>query len=315
MKKIILKSLLAFLGFGISFVDAADLSSSECSGWQNGYIFLVKDKLSDFEISYVGGTVHEGGYTGLIKDMGNDNYLYYSGIDDNGLKAVITSPIGPNSNVYMLVRNEKGEYVDIYKSCENCNLNMLEQIEQNDWFSLLSGTYHNSKTGYKLEINFVEDGKFRFKDNNHDELFSFERVNHFAAPVIKLSDGTSFYLIQTIDGLDLYKAELNDGYIEKGALLENLVRDGDTPRWQFTRSELLTTGMLSKIPTELLRYVRNEIFARYGRSFQNKELNKYFTKMPWYETSSTFKDSNLSAIEGMNVSIILDEEKHRKESN
>lgn len=42
------------------------------------------------------------------------------------------------------------------------------------------------------------------------------------------------------------------------------------------------------------RIMRNEIFARYGRTFKSKNLNTYFKEKPWYKVNPNYHDSLLT---------------------
>ena len=57
---------------------------------------------------------------------------------------------------------------------------------------------------------------------------------------------------------------------------------------------------------EKLNKAYNEIFARYGHDFLNKELKEYFNKLSWYhvENNKTVKLEELNEIERYNLNII-----------
>ncbi|HAS53504.1 MAG TPA: hypothetical protein DCS42_04895 [Nitrospiraceae bacterium] len=55
-----------------------------------------------------------------------------------------------------------------------------------------------------------------------------------------------------------------------------------------------------------LRAMRNEVYARYGRTFDALDLQEYFSRKPWYRQSPTYSDSALSEIDRENVRIIQD---------
>lgn len=53
-----------------------------------------------------------------------------------------------------------------------------------------------------------------------------------------------------------------------------------------------------------LRVMRNEIFARRGRTFSSPDLNEYFAKKPWYRPDPSYTDAVLTDIDRENVKII-----------
>lgn len=69
-------------------------------------------------------------------------------------------------------------------------------------------------------------------------------------------------------------------------------------------TEVLTEDALGALFTEDLRILRNEIYARRGRVFKDKELQKYFEGTGWYKPNPEFKDEMLSEIEFKNLAAI-----------
>lgn len=56
-----------------------------------------------------------------------------------------------------------------------------------------------------------------------------------------------------------------------------------------------------QIPVEELDNMRNEIYARHGYSFANKQVLKYFQSEPWYMPCSTHVEAQLTSIEKTNI--------------
>lgn len=64
---------------------------------------------------------------------------------------------------------------------------------------------------------------------------------------------------------------------------------------------------LRGLSIEELRIARNEIYARHGRMFDDKKLQKYFDSQSWYDGTvhaSEFSEDVLSSIEKKNVAFI-----------
>jgi hypothetical protein len=78
------------------------------------------------------------------------------------------------------------------------------------------------------------------------------------------------------------------------------------------RESLSTTaleeGTLGDMFAEDLRVLRNEIYARHGRVFKDKDLQKYFESQPWYKANPDFKDDQLNEIEAANLAKIKEAE-------
>lgn len=67
--------------------------------------------------------------------------------------------------------------------------------------------------------------------------------------------------------------------------------------------------LLEGLFLEDARKLRSEIFARHGKVFKDKSLQKYFASFDWYKPNAKYTDAALSAIERQNVASILAYEK------
>lgn len=72
----------------------------------------------------------------------------------------------------------------------------------------------------------------------------------------------------------------------------------------------LSADELRDLGEDRLRIARNEIYARYGRSFQDEALAQYFQKKAWYCQSETIDDIVLSETELANRDLILQAEQN-----
>lgn len=72
----------------------------------------------------------------------------------------------------------------------------------------------------------------------------------------------------------------------------------------------LSADELRDLGEDRLRIARNEIYARYGRSFQDEALEQYFQKKAWYCQSETIDDTVLSETELANRDLILQAEQN-----
>ncbi len=88
---------------------------------------------------------------------------------------------------------------------------------------------------------------------------------------------------------------------------EYLLPDSDTRK--------LTEEDLDWLSADGLRYARNEIYARHGRRFADKELQAYFDTKSWYYGTidpSDWSESYLNSVETYNVDFISKYEKKKK---
>ncbi|MFA5750134.1 MAG: YARHG domain-containing protein [Candidatus Shapirobacteria bacterium] len=61
-----------------------------------------------------------------------------------------------------------------------------------------------------------------------------------------------------------------------------------------------------------LKKSRNEIYARYGRSFVSQDMACYFVKQSWYQENPDYNEKLLSSLEISNVIFILNYEKEKQ---
>jgi hypothetical protein len=66
--------------------------------------------------------------------------------------------------------------------------------------------------------------------------------------------------------------------------------------------------MLASVSMPSLRLLRNEVYARHGRSFQTPWLAEHFRKYPWYEPGAEYSDAELSAVEKANIALVTSRE-------
>lgn len=69
-------------------------------------------------------------------------------------------------------------------------------------------------------------------------------------------------------------------------------------------TEVLAEDAIGELFTEDLRILRNEIYARRGRVFKDKELQKYFEAQSWYQPNPEFKEDTLNEFEIKNLAAI-----------
>jgi hypothetical protein len=80
------------------------------------------------------------------------------------------------------------------------------------------------------------------------------------------------------------------------------ISPGDMEMFQ---NHLITEEMLHGLGLHELRLLRNEVYARRGRTFGSGWLQQYFDFQPWYEASQSKKEIVLSEIEKKNVETIV----------
>ena len=70
-------------------------------------------------------------------------------------------------------------------------------------------------------------------------------------------------------------------------------------------TKAVSQSLLEGLFLEDARKLRNEIYARHGKVFKEKWLQKYFASFDWYKPDPQFSEKSLSVIERKNVATIL----------
>jgi len=74
-------------------------------------------------------------------------------------------------------------------------------------------------------------------------------------------------------------------------------------------TERLTEVSLEGRTAKELTILRNEIYARHGRVFQDRALKEHFEAQSWYRANPSYSDRELSGIERGNIQFILEYQK------
>ena len=67
---------------------------------------------------------------------------------------------------------------------------------------------------------------------------------------------------------------------------------------------LLAVADVRGLVPEDARRLRNEIYARHGRRFQDPKLQRYFASFAWYKPTDGFRESQLNETERTNAALI-----------
>jgi hypothetical protein len=69
-------------------------------------------------------------------------------------------------------------------------------------------------------------------------------------------------------------------------------------------TRLLNVSDVRGLLPEDARRLRNEVYARHGRRFQDPKLQRYFASFSWYRPNDTFRESQLNETERANATLI-----------
>ncbi len=116
---------------------------------------------------------------------------------------------------------------------------------------------------------------------------------------------------------EYYEDDTDDGLIEEDYDTEDSDRDteGEAYIIPYSDSCYLSEEDIEGFSKEEIRLARNEIYARHGRKFKDKTLQKYFDEKSWYEGEyepDEFQETWLSLLERKNAAFLLAKEKGKK---
>jgi len=80
-----------------------------------------------------------------------------------------------------------------------------------------------------------------------------------------------------------------------------MIQTVEAKRHERLSSDSLVENQLDGLFPEVARRLRNEIFARHGRTFKDPLLQSYFASQEWYHPDSKFDLKMLTPIERANI--------------
>lgn len=110
---------------------------------------------------------------------------------------------------------------------------------------------------------------------------------------------------------DWYKPVKNQKGIKLNAIEQknvDLLAAQENKLREWLSTNLIDENFLGPLFAEDLRVLRNEMYARHGRVFKDKALQKYFEAQPWYKANPEFKDEELNETEVANLAKIKEAE-------
>lgn len=211
-----------------------------------------------------------------------------------------------NYMTYLECLNEEYELTSVFAP-------ILEGVTLNDMIifelaSILEGEFKD-EYGETAEIS---DGYLRLPGSNGGEK-TFAAVDGFPVNVM-ISQGKCWRFSVTGEGILILKEVSANGFVpvENGKTIRLTRLNGYGGRWPITEMTLLQRSMLEYFDDSALAFMRNEILARHGYIFSEKEVQSYFDAQNWYCRSEDGNDRiHLTMIEMSNINIIKSVEKSR----
>lgn len=208
-----------------------------------------------------------------------------------------------NNVNYLVFYDRNGKPWEVLKQHED----MIGDELANALYQMLEGRY-NHPGGQQ----FMFAGRqCALGTNNKLQPYTFvdPEDNDMFQNIFKTADGQLYTWVESIQGIDLFKAHISTETfeLEKDACvgqLEKVVGDVDNGRWPFTATQVVLPAMLKYYNKNILRVMRNEIYARHGWHFDNPYLREHFSAQWWYKDRNNNAGIRLSDLEQLNVDII-----------
>ena len=189
----------------------------------------------------------------------------------------------------LLFKDNKGNILRSYVKDDFYEPEMVRGIDM-----VLKGDYVDEKgTKYKIDGDFITIGgkKVRILTDPSDSF------------LVSIDDVTYWWVVSTT-GINLYYVTDGDEGTIPGDLWHQLKNVSPNGRWTCLSDEVVNEAMLWFFDSELLRIMRNEIYARHGYVFSSADLKAYFSKQPWYKPLNNNGAVKLTPIENLNVELI-----------
>ncbi len=340
MKKFFVAKLIGTMSLlcatNITFAESTTYSDLRLSSWGNGYDLLSYDKnnSTDTDLAFIYGTLHEGGGKATIKNLKNKSkkvtggHITIEGLNYDNLSANITNfKVDDNSYNALVIKEDNGKLFDLYLPLVYSETNILTNLEllnQSTVIEPLMGTYedeHGYQVTFKYETvtdNAEENCTYFYgcgtryvietKEENgfvNSIPVTFYNEYDFAVPFFTFPDQKLMHIAMTEQGIDLYNASLNEDemiYEKKDKVKSLKFTDKNNRRFGIFSKRPVSKAQLYSYPVEVLRLIRNEIFAVHGYKFSNKKLKEYFSNTNWYKQKEEMEP--LNEIEKMNIVFI-----------
>ena len=199
----------------------------------------------------------------------------------------------PNSVVY-----GNGDIKEIKVNKDKKSQECDREYYYDDYIGLIYARAYNDEHEYEMYYTY-DDILIRYIKNG--DSYDYKKIPENKWSYFTLEEGKDLYEMYHDDydeDSDDYSYNDEDDYSSTDYILLN------SDERYIDKSELSSLGQWQ------LRLARNEIYARYGYSFEDEELRRYFLNKSWYEEDSsinkdTWSDDCLNEYEKANRNLIV----------
>lgn len=291
--------------------------------WTDGEQFFYITFLQGNKLHFEGGNLHEGGSAFYCEKLTATKIkILGSRPDDEGFPGFgeisWTLEYKKIKDIEILIARDSSKGFKGFLLKIPQKINFEDFIIKNKTNFQLAGKYIIQKT--KEPITFYPDDK-RVSWNGKNKSYEFQTEYDMPTNVISISNKNYFYE-RSFKDLFLYEAKSETlGEYEKGKLLhklilkENIQRNPDNLYGDYFLASTtpLTEDIIRFFSSAELKLIRNEIFARHGYIFADKQIRKYFETKTWYRPVTQDVSNRLSEIEQLNIEQLKRAERENNE--
>ena len=268
------------------------------TSWTTGDMHLYCHSEQGDKLSFSVGFAHDAGGDLIVKRVSNGVFDVISD-DDNSYGIKKLKIVNYTTTKWGTIKCLYGE--DVKGNLKHLFIEDDGDNAKNDFCNLLEGDYKGSdgKTYIFADYTLTIDG---VSDDYEPILCEMGYVNGF------IFKGKKYCFKVSEKGFNLYTTKTDDGEheFEPDRLWVKLTADQESfqGRWPYLQGNVVTEKYCGYYSKELLRLMRNEIYARHGYKFNSADLTAYFSKMSWYKPVSDNSKIKLSPVEQVNIAII-----------
>lgn len=310
--------ILSFMVLAMSlYMTKANAQSWQGMTWKDGNEVVVAEQLNASQILLVAAGHEDAGYGYLfnVKKTGAESY------DMTGTDKPLNFPKDKDGIAYAILKGEnfngaginwkrkvvKGmDFILRYDKDGKLTSIMEENsLDLNEYakdkiMTTIEGDYYDANG---VKYKFMDNGTCLFKGRST----TYRVGNVYDSPeFVIIIEGEMYVLDLNTEGMLIYEAvtEGLEGGVMRGKPVCALIADKHTHRWPSTSAYPCSSYVLSLLDKDVLRLMRNEIYARYGWKFKDAELDSYFRKCDWYKPVSDNSKIKLTEKELLNVALI-----------
>ena len=271
-------------------------------------IYELNGKLT-YNLSNIVGDIisqtKDGGFVTIDK-----GHVYYKYQNDG---RIIIKYNSKPTEIGTVVKSRKHifiKYENIEYEIQTYSGNETYYRDRNNYLYLISG-----REVHKLDLN----AKYMGKLDLPEDLVLMDEVNKQVEPGVMVHQQFGDPIIDNIGNVYIAKRAINDFTILKWTWQDDpnttsgpdaKIKQAACDNTSFMKTDMrLTAADLAGKSKEYLRLMRNEIYARHGKTFQSADLQKYFSGKCWYKADPGYSDAMLTPVDREKIRIVQEAEK------